>query len=321
MFRYFAKRLLMLIPVLLGVVLIVYTILFFSPGDPARIILGDMAGDKEVEQLTRDMGLDDPYIVQLFRYIRDIVLHGDFGDSYANGKPVAAQIFQRFPTTLKLTLMSIGLASVLGILFGIIAATRQYSVFDSVVTLLSLIGISMPGFWSGLLLIVVFSVNLGMLPASGFYGPEYYILPVLTIGLACTAGIMRTTRSAMLDVIRQDYIRTARAKGQREGAIIFRHALRNALIPVVTLIGMQFGRNLAGTVVVETVFAIPGLGKLLVDSIGKRDRTMICGGTLLLAFSFSLVNLLVDLLYALIDPRITAQYSRKKAKRRAKAKA
>ncbi len=304
MFRYFAKRLLMLIPVLLGVVLIVYTILFFSPGDPARIILGDMAGDKEVEQLTRDMGLDDPYIVQLFRYIRDIVLHGDFGDSYANGKPVAAQIFQRFPTTLKLTLMSIGLASVLGILFGIIAATRQYSVFDSIVTLLSLIGISMPGFWSGLLLIVVFSVNLGMLPASGFYGPEYYILPVLTIGLACTAGIMRTTRSAMLDVIRQDYIRTARAKGQREGAIIFRHALRNALLPIITVLGPTVAGLLTGSFVIETIFAIPGLGKWFVNGVSQRDYTTIMGITIFYAAFLMAMTLIVDIFYCLIDPRI-----------------
>ncbi len=304
----------MLIPVMLGVVLIVYTILFFAPGNPARIILGDMATDKEVEQLADEMGFNDPYIVQLGRYLAGM-LKGDFGNAYSNGKSVAPQILKRFPITLKLTFMSIALAAVLGIIFGIIAAVKQYSVFDNIVTLISLIGISMPAFWSGLLLILVFAVKLKVLPVSGFYGPQYYVLPVLTIGLACTAGVMRTTRSSMLDVIRQDYIRTARAKGQSELKIIFKQALRNALIPVVTLIGMQFGRNLAGTVVVETVFAIPGLGKLLVDMIAKRDRTMICGGVLLLAFCFSAVNLLVDMLYAAIDPRIYSQYSRKKVKK------
>lgn len=303
----------MLVPVLLGVIIIVYTLLYFAPGDPARIILGDMAGDEEVAELREEMGLNDPYVVQLTRYIGKL-LTGDFGESYADGKPVVDKIFQRFPTTLKLTFMSISLAAVLGIVFGIIAATKQYSIFDNIVTVFSLLGISMPAFWSGLLLIILFAVYLGWLPASGFYGAKYYILPVLTIGLSCTAGIMRTTRSAMLDVIRQDYIRTARAKGQKELLIIFKHALRNGLIPVVTLLGMQFGRNLAGTVVVETVFAINGLGKLLVDSINSRDRTMICGGVLILAFSFSVVNLLVDMLYALIDPRITAQYSGKKVK-------
>ncbi len=313
MFRYISRRIIMMIPVLLGVVFVIFTILHFSPGDPARTILGVTATEQEVEMLSEELGLNDPYGVQLFRYLRNL-LSGDMGRSYRNNKSVSAEILQRFPTTLLLATLSILFAAVIAIVAGIISAVRQYSIFDNVVTGISLLGISIPNFWLGLMLIILVSLQWRLLPASGFYGPRYWILPLITNGVGYMAGIMRITRSSMLEVIRQDYIRTARAKGQREIVVILKHALRNAIIPIITLIGLQFGRALGGAVLIETVFAIPGLGKYLVDSISAKDIPVIQGGVLFLAFLFGVVNLLVDILYGFFDPRISSQYKRKKEK-------
>lgn len=315
MLKYIFKRLVMMIPVIIGVIFIVFTILHFSPNDPIRTALGDQASEAEVEAMREEMGLNDPFLVQFFNYVKNIVTKGDFGVSYMNRKPVLDEIISRFPTTFLLAFMSIILAALIGIPAGIISATKQYSIYDKLITCFSLVGLATPSFWMGLVFIIVFALNLKWFPASGFYGPRYWVLPVLTIGVGCVAGVMRTARSAMLDVVRQDYIRTARAKGQKESVIIYKHALRNALIPVVTMLGMQFGRQLGGAVVVETIYAIPGLGKFLVDGTAVKNIPVIQGGVLVMAISFSVVNLFIDIIYGYIDPRIRSTYQSKKKKR------
>lgn len=319
MYRFILKRLAMMIPVLLGVTFLIFTIMYITPGDPAAIILGDSATEESKAQLRDELGLNDPFLVQFGRYVWNIVTKGDFGTSYSSGRSVSTEILERFPTTALLAVLSICVALCIGIPMGILAATKQNSIFDHLATTVSLLGISIPNFWLGLMLIILFAVTLGWLPPSGFYGPAYWILPALTVGSGAAANIMRTTRSTMLEVIRQDYIRCIRAKGQTEGKTIWGHALRNALIPVVTVVGIQCGVLLGGTVLVETVFAVPGLGKLMVDSIKAKNFPMVQGGVLFIALVFSFINLLVDLLYAYIDPRIRSQYQRKKKKAAEKA--
>lgn len=319
MYRFILKRLAMMIPVLLGVTFLIFTIMYITPGDPAAIILGDSATEESKAQLRDELGLNDPFLIQFGRYVWNIVTKGDFGTSYSSGRSVSTEILERFPTTALLAVLSICVALCIGIPMGILAATKQNSIFDHLATTVSLLGISIPNFWLGLMLIILFAVTLGWLPPSGFYGPAYWILPALTVGSGAAANIMRTTRSTMLEVIRQDYIRCIRAKGQTEGKTIWGHALRNALIPVVTVVGIQCGVLLGGTVLVETVFAVPGLGKLMVDSIKAKNFPMVQGGVLFIALVFSFINLLVDLLYAYIDPRIRSQYQRKKKKTAEKA--
>ncbi|MDF2892083.1 MAG: binding-protein-dependent transport system inner rane component [Clostridia bacterium] len=308
MSRYIGKRLLMMIPVLLGVIVVVFSIMYMTPGDPARMILGEAAPASAVEELSETLGLNDSYFVQLLRYVKDVVFRFDLGNSYASKKPVINEILERFPTTILLATLSVVISVVVGVSMGIVSATKQYSIFDKIATSISLLGVSMPTFWAGLMAVIIFSVHLRWLPASGSYGWQYWILPSLTLGLSSSATIMRMTRSSMLEVIRQDYIRTARAKGQNERVVIIYHALKNAMIPVVTVIGMRFGTLLGGSVLIESVFAIPGLGKFIIDSINMRDNPVVQGGVLLLALSFSICNLLVDILYGFIDPRIKSQY-------------
>jgi len=298
----------MMIPVLVGVMVVVFTIMYITPGDPARMILGEGAPPEAVAEVREELGLNDPYLVQLFNYVKKVVFGFDLGNSYVSKKPVAQELLERFPTTIKLAILSVAISVILGVPLGIISATKQYSIFDKIATSIALLGVSMPTFWAGLMAVIVFSVTLGWLPASGSYGPEYWILPSVTLGFHSAARIMRMTRSSMLEVIRQDYIRTARAKGQKEWIVIVVHALKNAMIPVVTVIGMQFGGLLGGSILIESVFAIPGLGKFIIDSIKTRDNPVVQGGVLLLALSFSICNLLVDILYGYIDPRIKSQY-------------
>lgn len=318
MSRYIFKRLLMMIPVLLGVIVVVFSIMYITPGDPARMILGEGASPEAVQEVQEELGLNDSYFVQLVRYIKNVVFRFDLGKSYISKKPVISELLERFPTTIKLAVLSVTISVLLGVTMGVVSATKQYSVFDKIATTISLLGVSMPTFWAGLMAVIIFSVRLGWLPASGSYGPEYWVLPSLTLGIHSSATIMRMTRSSMLEVIRQDYIRTARAKGQKESIVILVHALKNAMIPVITVIGMQFGGLLGGSILIESVFAIPGLGKFIIDSIKTRDNPVVQGGVLLLALSFSLVNLLVDILYGYLDPRIKSQY--KLPKRRGAAK-
>ena len=313
MLRFIGKRLLMMIPVVLGVIIIVFTMMYITPGDPARAMLGETALEEDVLALREELGLDDPYFVRLGRYIKDLVLYGDLGISYTTKQPVMTEILARFPTTFWLSFLSVVIAVGVGIPLGVLSATRQYSVFDTVCTSLGLIGVSMPNFWQGLMLIILFSINLGWLPSSGFYGPTYWILPAVTIGTSSAGMIMRMTRSSMLETIRQDYIRTAYAKGQTPRNVIIKHALSNALIPVTTTVGLQFGIMLGGSVLTESIFSVPGIGKLMIEAIKGRNYPVVQGGVLFIAVVFSFVNLIVDLLYAYIDPRIKAQYSRKKA--------
>jgi peptide/nickel transport system permease protein len=314
MLRYIVKRVLITIPVLLGVTFIIFAMMFFTPGDPARLILGDFATEEEVTALRSGMGLEDPFFIQYFHYMKGI-FHGDLGNSYVNGIPVAVEIAQRLPVTVRLSVFCMLLAMAIGIPFGILSAVRQYSFLDNIAMVLALLGISMPNFWLALLLIILFSVNLGWLPASGLYGPLYYIMPVISISAVSIATITRMTRSSMLEVVRQDYIRTARAKGISETVVIFKHALKNALIPIITVIGIQFASALSGAVVNEQVFAVPGLGKLMVDAIKARNYPIVRGGVLVIAIMFCFLNLFIDLLYAFVDPRIRSQYSRRREKK------
>lgn len=305
MVKYITKRLLFLIPVLIGVSLIVFTLLYITPGDPARMILGEQAEQQQVEQLREEMGLNDSFFVQYGRYVKNIVLHGDLGTSYATKSPVIEEIMAVFPNTLKLALTSVALAIVIGIVFGVISAVKQYSIFDSAISVVAILGISMPMFWLGLLMILLFSVKLGWLPASGYDSWKHMIMPAICLGAQSIAVITRMTRSSMLEIIRQDYIRTVRSKGQKEIIVIANHAFRNALIPIITTIGLQFGHLLGGAMLTETVFSIPGLGRLMVESIKTRDFPMVQGSVLFIAVAFTFVNLIVDLLYAYVDPRIS----------------
>ena len=305
--RFIFKRLLMLIPVLVGVIFIMFTLSFITPGDPARIILGEAAPLEDVMILREQMGLDNPFIVQFFSYLWNAV-QLDFGQSYQTGRDVFTELFARFPNTIQLAAMSAALALIVGIPLGIISATRQYTIFDAGANFTGLLAASIPNFWLGMMLIIFFAVTLGLLPPNGFTTPLHWILPTITIGMSSAGTIMRFTRSSMLEVIRQDYIRTAKAKGQKPGKIIFRHALKNALIPVTTVAGLQFGFLLGGAAITETIFAIPGVGLYVIQSISMRDWPIVIGGVLLTSISFTVVNLVVDILYAFIDPRIRAQY-------------
>jgi len=311
MWRYFAERLLILLPVLLGVSFVIFLLLYITPGDPARVLLGEVATQEAVEKLREQMGLNHSFFVQYLNYLRKAVLQLDIGRSYVTKRPVLQEIINVFPTTLRLALLATALAILIGIPLGITSAIKQYSLFDNLAMLFALIGISMPVFWLGILLILFFSVHLGWFPASGFGSFRAMVLPAITLSTPSLAIISRMTRSSMLEVIRQDYIRTARAKGQKESVVIWQHALGNALIPIVTIVGLQFGSLLEGAVLTETVFSIPGVGRLLVEAIKTRDYPMIQGAVLFLAFTFSLINLLVDILYAYIDPRIKAEYQKR----------
>lgn len=308
MHKYILRRLIMLIPVMLGVSFIVFTMMYITPGDPARIMLGESAPLDEVERFREELGLNDPFLIQYGRFIKNLVLHQDIGRSYTSKRPVMDEILSRFPNTLKLAASGMLVAILLGIPTGIISATKQYSIFDNISMVAALLGVSMPNFWQGLMLILLFSVHLGWLPSSGFSSFKEMILPALTLGTSSAAIITRMTRSSMLEVIRQDYIRTARAKGQVESVVINQHALKNALIPIVTVIGLQFGYLLGGAVLTESIFGISGVGRLMVESINARNFPVVQGGVLFIALAFSFVNLLVDILYAFLDPRIKSQY-------------
>lgn len=308
MIKFIFKRLLALIPVLVGVSLLVFFILDLAPGDPAKTILGEQARPEDIAQLREEMGLDDPFFVRYGRYMLDLV-QGDLGISYKTKDPVGEEIWARLPNTALLALTSTAVAILLALPLGIIAAIKQNTLFDGISMFISLLGVSMPVFWMGLLLILLFSVKLGWFPVAGAdQGIRSLVLPSVALGFMHMAAIARTTRSSMLETIRQDYIRTVRAKGLPEGAVIKDHALRNALIPTTTVIGLQIGSMLGGSVLTESVFSWPGIGRFLIQSIQGRDIPGVMGCIIIFALSFALINLLVDLIYGFIDPRIKAQY-------------
>ncbi len=311
MIRYVVRRVVMIIPVMLAVTFVIFTLLYFTDGNPAQIILGEQASAEAIAQLEEELGLNDPFFVQYFDYVLGL-LQGDMGISYSTKRPVSEELFARFPVTMRLAGYSILIAVAIGVPIGIISATKQYSLFDNVSMLVALVGVSIPNFWQGMMLMLLFAVQLKWLPATGITDPLGWILPSITVGTSTAAIITRMTRSSMLDVIRQDYIRTARAKGQKEKVIVLKHQLNNALIPIVTVVGLQFGSLLGGAVLTESIFAIPGLGKLMVDSIKDRNYPVVQGGVLLIALSFVVVNLIVDILYAYVDPRIKANYAHAK---------
>ena len=312
MAKYILKRVLMMIPVLLGVMLVVFIMVHISPGEPARILAGDNASEEAVAALEEELGLNEPLHIQFFNYVKGIVTEFDLGTSYHTKRPVIDELMDRFPTTATLAVLCMVLSAVLGLTLGIISAVKQNTIIAHLSTGFALFGISMPAFWAGMMLILVFSIYLKWLPVSGIEGWTSWILPTITSSMAGMATIVRMTRSSMLEVICQDYIVTARAKGLSEKVIIVKHALKNALIPIITVLGIQLGVMLGGAVLTESVFSINGMGKYMVDSIKNRDYPVVQGGVLLLALTFSVVNLLVDILYAYVDPRIKSQYSRSK---------
>jgi len=305
----------MLIPVTIGVTFIVFFIMALTPGDPAAVILGDQASAEALEMKREELGLNDPLLVRYGNFLWDLC-HGDLGTSYKNSLPVWDQVVDKFPNTLVLAIAGIIVAIVIGLPTGIISAKKQYSALDNTTMFLSLIGVAMPNFWFGLLLVMLFSVTLGILPSQGMNTNTLWdlfkciIMPALTLGTGCAAMIVRMTRSSMLEVIRQDYISTARAKGLAEKIITRKHMLKNALIPIITAIGLQFGTLLGGAMLTETVFSWPGLGRLMVDSIKTKDIPMVLGTTIFLAIMFAVVNLIVDIIYAFVDPRIKAEYKK-----------
>ena len=307
MHKYILKRFLMVIPVIIGVSFLVYFIISLTPGDPVKMMLGEEASEESIQEVRDELGLDKPIIVQYAKYISKLV-RGDLGISYRSKRPVFGEIVARFPTTLKLTFWSMLIAIIIALPLGIISATKQYTLTDSICSVAALVGAAVPNFWFGLMLIIWFSLGLGWFPSGGSEGIKSMVLPSFTLGTTAAAIITRMTRSSMLEVVRQDYIRTAKAKGVNKKVVIRKHALRNALIPIVTVVGLQFGHMLGGMVLTETVFSIPGMGRLMVDSIKSKDTPMVLGCIITLATVFSLVNLCIDILYAFIDPRIKSVY-------------
>ncbi|WP_022665604.1 nickel ABC transporter permease [Desulfospira joergensenii] len=303
MINFLFKRILSIIPVLLGISLMLFFMLRMLPGDPAQVLAGQMASPEDIAMIRTQLGLDEPVYVQYGAFLNRLV-HLDLGRSARTQNPVIEEIWARLPNTMLLAVCAITLACVFGIPAGVVAAVRPYTWIDYLVTLASLFGISMPVFWLGMMLMIVFSITLQWLPAGGIGTWKHLVLPSVTLAAFVVAFIARMTRSSMLEVLSQDYVTTARSKGLMEKVIIVKHALKNALIPIITVVGLQFGLLLGGAVLTETVFAWPGLGRLIVDSILARDYAMIQGSILVFGLLYTLVNLAVDLIYALVDPRI-----------------
>ncbi len=303
MVKYIVKRLLLLIPIILGVSAIIFLLKTFTPGDPARQILGNDATEEQVQAKREELGLNDPVIVQYVRYLGGVI-RGDFGESYRTGEKVLNEIAPRLATSAKITLGAVAIGAILGILLGIISALKKYTWIDSLVLVISMFFQSVPEFVVALVLIMIFAVKLHLLPATGIDSIAGYIMPMLCVGLSSVASYTRITRSSMLEVLSEDYIRTARAKGQTEGNITYHHALRNAMIPVAQSIGTSLGNSIGGGMVLETVFGVPGVGKYIVDSITQRNYPSVLGGALIIAIVLTVINLLVDISFVLIDPRL-----------------
>jgi peptide/nickel transport system permease protein len=304
MLKYIIKRILLLIPILLGVSAIIFILKTVTPGDPARQILGNSATEEQVQEKREELGLNDPVIVQYVRYIKNIVTKGDFGDSYRTGEPVLSEILPRLGTSGIITIGAVAIGAIIGIILGVISALKKYTWIDSLVLVISMFFQSVPEFVVALVLIMIFAVNLHLLPATGITSAKGFILPMLCIGLSSVASYTRITRSSMLEVLGEDYIRTARAKGQTENNITYHHALRNAMIPVAQSIGTSLGNSIGGGMVIETVFGVPGVGKYIVDSITQRNYPSVLGGALIIAIVLTLINLIVDISFVLIDPRL-----------------
>ncbi len=331
MVEFIGRRILQIIPVLLGVSIIVFFMVRAIPGDPAQILLGQTATQEQVQAMRAQMGLDKPVPVQYVLFLRD-AFTGDLGESIVTGRPVTVELMARLPATLELTAFAMFVAVLVGVPVGVISAVKQYSILDKITSVLALTGISMPIFWLAMILVVIFTVNLQLLPFpgrlssettitaitglvlvdslltfnfAGFWdGLKHLILPAVALGTIPMAVVTRMTRSSMLEVMNEDYVRTARAKGVAPWRVVSKHALRNAMLPTVTVIGLQVGLLMGGAIITETIFAWPGVGQIAYDSINRRDYAMIQGVVLYGALLFVLVNLLVDILYAVLDPRV-----------------
>lgn len=322
MLKYILNRIILMIPVILCVTVLVFTLMQMAPGDPAEVILGATATADEIQELRTEMGLNDPYIVQLGRYLGNVFLRFDFGTSYISNIAIGGELLNRFPKTLIFAVWGMVLSLVIGIPLGVTAAVHQNSLIDYGSMTLALIGTSLPGFWFALVLILLFSAQLGWLPAYGVGGIEYWILPIASTAFAGVTTMARQMRSGMLEVIHSDYITMAKAKGVKKQSVIYRHALPNALIPVITVASMSFGSSLGGTLIAETIFSIPGIGVYIVNAVNNRDYPVVQGGVILLAITFSVIMLVCDLMIAAVDPRVKAQISGgKKRKRKKEAQA
>ena len=311
MLKYTFKRLLAMIPVILGVIFIIQLIMYLSPADAAIIILGNDYTIEAGDILRHELGLDRPFIVQYLSYVWDL-LHLDFGSSYISGQPVVAQLAARLPHTLILVFLSVGICAMISIPIGIRSAVKPDSFFSTFWSAFAMLGVAMPTFWLGLMLMLLFSVKLGWLPAIADISFKGLLMPVFTLAANFLAGNMRITRSSMLDCINQDYVRTARAKGVAEHDVIYKHALKNAALPIITSIGMNIGGQMGGASITETIFSYPGLGIMMINGINQKDTPTILACLVVLAISIGICNLAVDLIFALIDPRIKAMYKKGK---------
>jgi ABC-type dipeptide/oligopeptide/nickel transport system permease component len=304
--RFLIRRLLLTIPVLLGVVTLVFSFIHLVPGDPVQIMLGEGAQAADVEQLRHRLGLDQPILTQYANYLGDL-FRGDLGVSFRFGDAVTQIILSRYPATMQLACLGLAVGVMIAIPAGVLAATRPGSWLDRSITSATLLGISLPNFASGPIAIIVFSILLGWLPVSGRLGPAYYVLPAVTLGASLSAILTRMVRAGMIEELQEDYVKTARAKGLPESKVLLKHALKNSLIPVVTVIGLQFGTLLAGAIITETIFSWPGIGRLTIQAINSRDYPLVQGCILTIACTYVAVNLLTDLAYGLLDPRIKYQ--------------
>lgn len=307
MWKYVLKRLLLTIPIIIGVIFVVFTILYFAPGDVTIQVLGNQWTPEAAEALREELGLNKTFFVQFLNYIKGLC-QGDFGISYLSREPVINMLAVSFPNTLLLVVTSITLAVIISIPIGILAALKPNSLFSGLTTIFSLIGVSAPGFWIGLLLVMLFSLQLGWLPSSGLDSPKAIILPTVVLSLSYLASMSRMMRSSMIESLQMDYIRTAKAKGVKEKAIVFKHALRNAMLPTITTIGFIAEGMFGGAIVCETVFAIPGMGRLMVEHVQKRDINPVLGAVTLMAICVAITSILTDVAFAYFDPRIKAQY-------------
>ena len=310
MIRYVLKRLALLIPVLLGVALIIFTIMALQPGDPGRMILGATATQEAVDKFNEELGVNDPFFVRFFNYLKNLIFHFDLGTSYRTQQPVIREVAARVGTSLKIAFNGILMASVVGIPLGVLSAVKQYSAIDNFSRISAMLAAAIPPFWLGMMLIFIFALKLRLLPSNGIESWKSFILPMITLGIPYAGTMLRMTRSTMLETIRADYVRTAKAKGVPESVIIFEHALRNAWLPIISTMTTSFGGLLGGAVITESVFNMPGLGTLIVTSIRQRDTPCVLGATIILAFMFGIIMLIADLLYAFVDPRIKAKYAK-----------
>lgn len=316
MIRYMVKRILSIIPVILCVTFLIFFLQYLAPGDPAALQLGTTASEEEKYEWREAYNLNDPLLVQYGKFLKNVITKGDFGKSYRTGQSVTTEILNRWPTTFLLAILTQLVAATIGIIAGTYAALNRNTWKDGFVRFLSMIGAAMPSFWFALLLILWFAVERHWFPVSGWYGPSYWVLPAISTGVLGAAGYMRNVRAAVLDNVKQDFVRTARAKGQKESKVIIHHIMGNALVPIITCAGLQFGMALGGTMIIEQIFSVPGLGRYMVEAINNRDFPQLRAAIILTAISVSVINLLIDLLYAAVDPRIKATFKASTVKKK-----